>query len=102
MLPESESAKLVVMVVMVMIFIVVMLVMVMGKDRKKTGQPGQAGQTGQTDLTFKLEFPGNLCWASFAILAISYHCLQPLFKQVSLHSSLKEFQNWVIMIDETI
>ena len=28
------------------------------------------GQTGQTDLTFKLDFPGNLCWAAFAILAM--------------------------------
>ena len=72
MLPESESAKLVVMIVMVMIFIVVMLVMVIGTDRKKTGQPGQAGQTGQTDLTFKLEFPGNLCRTAFPILAMNF------------------------------
>ena len=57
---------------MVMIFIVVMLVMVIGTDRKKTGQPGQAGQTGQTDLTFKLEFPGNLCRAAFPILAMNF------------------------------
>ena len=34
LLPESESAKLVVMVVMVMIIIVIMLVMVIGTDRK--------------------------------------------------------------------
>ena len=28
-------------------------------------------QTGQTDVTFKLDFPGNLCRAAFAILAMS-------------------------------
>ena len=27
------------------------------------------GQTGQTKLAFKLDFPGNLCRAAFAILA---------------------------------
>ena len=27
-------------------------------------------ETGQTDLTFKHDFPGNLCWAAFAILAM--------------------------------
>ena len=27
-------------------------------------------ETGQTDLTFKLDFPGNLCRAAFAILAM--------------------------------
>ena len=27
-------------------------------------------QTGQTDLTLKLDFPGNLCRAAFAILAM--------------------------------
>ena len=37
------------------------------------GQTGQAGQTGQTKLTFKLEFPGNLCLAAFAILVMFYH-----------------------------
>ena len=38
----------------------------------KTGQPGQTGQTGQTDLTLKLDFPGNLCRAAFANLAMFY------------------------------
>ena len=45
----------------------------------QTGQPGQTGQTGQTsqrgltrwtDLFFKLDFPGSLCRAAFAILAM--------------------------------
>ena len=45
----------------------------------QTGQPGQMGQTGQTsqrgltgqtDLTFKLDFPGSLCRAAFAILVM--------------------------------
>ena len=39
----------------------------------QTEKPGQTGQTGhreQTDLTFKLDFPGNLCWAAFAILEV--------------------------------
>ena len=55
-----------------------MVVMAIRTDRQ-TGQPGQTGQTGQsspkgltgqTDLTFKLDFPGNLCRAAFAILAM--------------------------------
>ena len=45
----------------------------------KTGLPGHTGQTGQTsqreptghtDLTFNPDFPGNLCGAAFAILAM--------------------------------
>ena len=36
----------------------------------QTGQTSQRGQTGQTDLTFKLDFPGNLCGTAFAILAM--------------------------------
>ena len=30
----------------------------------------QKGQTGQTKQTLKLDFPGNLCRAAFAILAM--------------------------------
>ena len=30
-------------------------------------------KTGQTDLTFKLDFPGNLCRAAFAILAMFFN-----------------------------
>ena len=30
------------------------------------------GQTGQRDLTFILDFPGNLCWAAFAILEMFF------------------------------
>ena len=71
LLPESESAKLVIMVVMVMIIFVVMLVIVIiviRTDRKtRTNR-----QTGQTGVTFKLDFPGNLCGAAFAILAMFY------------------------------
>ena len=43
----------------------------------QTGQTSQKEQTGQTDLTFKLDFPGNLCRAAmfykeiYAISAIS-------------------------------
>ena len=44
---------------------VVMLVRVIRK-----GQTSQIRQRGQTDLTFKLDFPGNLCRAAFAILAM--------------------------------
>ena len=36
----------------------------------QTGQTSQKEETGQTDLTFKLDFPGNLCRAAFAILAM--------------------------------
>ena len=70
-----------IMVVMAMIIIVVML------DRKTR----KKGQTGQTDLTFKPHFPGNLCRAALAILAMflsivfmslsivpcSVHCVYP-------------------------
>ena len=71
MLPESESAKLVVMVVMVMIFIVVMLVMVIRTDRKTrtTGTNG-ADRTETRDMTFKPEFPCDLCKAAFTNLAM--------------------------------
>ena len=44
----------------------------------QTGQPGQTGQTGQTDLTFKLDFPGNLCRAAFAILVMFLHLIYKL------------------------
>ena len=38
-----------------------------------TGQTSQRWETGQTDLTFKFDFPGNLCRpAAFAILAVFY------------------------------
>ena len=53
-----------------MVLIVFMVIMSSGQTGKQ-GQPGQMGhteQTGQTDL--KLEFPGNLCRAAFAILAM--------------------------------
>ena len=30
----------------------------------------QKGQTGQTKQTLKLDFPGNLCRAAFAIIAM--------------------------------
>ena len=36
------------------------------------GQTSQKEQTGQTDLTFKLNFLGNLCRATFAILAMFF------------------------------
>ena len=60
------------MVVMAMIIIVVMLVMfimVIRTDRKTRTN----GQTRQTDLTFKLDFPGNLCKAALAILAMFHY-----------------------------
>ena len=56
-----------IMVVMAMIIIVVtlvMFIMVIRTDR----QTRTNGQAGQTDRTFKLDFPGNLCRAAFAIL----------------------------------
>ena len=68
LLPESESAKL---VVMVMIIIVVMLVMTSWSSWS-SGQTGKPGNPGQTDLTFKLDFPGNLWRASFANFAMFY------------------------------
>ena len=36
----------------------------------QTGQTSQKEQSGQTNLTFELDFPGNLCTAAFAILAM--------------------------------
>ena len=57
----------VVMVVMViMVIMVFMVIMIIRTDRKTR----TTGRTGQRDLTFKLEFPGNLCRAAFAILAL--------------------------------
>ena len=46
--------------------------------RGQTGQTGQKGQKGQTrktaqtKLTLKLDFPGNLCRAAFAILSMFF------------------------------
>ena len=57
-----------------MVIVVVMVVMVIRSDRTtrthRTGQKSQGGETGPTDLTFKLDFPGNLCRAAFAIHAM--------------------------------
>ena len=60
-----------IMVVMAIIIIVVMLVMfiMVIRTARKTKTNGQ---TGQTDQTFKLDFPGNLCRAAFAILAMFF------------------------------
>ena len=48
--------------------------MVIRTDRKTrtepAGQTSQGGLTGQTDLTFKIDFPGKLCRAAFAILSM--------------------------------
>ena len=67
-MPESESAKLVVMVVMVMIIIVVMLVMVImviRTDRKtRTNGTNGADRTETRDMTFKLDFLCDLCKAA--------------------------------------
>ena len=44
------------------------------------------GQTGQTDLTFILDFPGNLCRAPFAILAMFLlHCTNSILVQPALN-----------------
>ena len=32
----------------------------------------QTGQTGHTDLTFKLDFPGNLCRAAILAMFVSF------------------------------
>ena len=84
MLPESESAKLVVMVFMVMISCSSWSSWSSGQTGK-TRQPGQKGQTGQTDLTFKLDLPGNLCGPVFAIVAmfLSFSLFVPEFKNGS-------------------
>ena len=53
------------------------------------------GQTGQTDLTFKLDFPGNLWRAAFAYLAMfekkigtSFFSNFPQIKKFTLSVSL--------------
>ena len=61
LLPESESSKLVVMFVMVMIInVVVMVIMVIRTDKKTRKTRTNRTERGQIDLTFKLDFPGNL------------------------------------------
>ena len=40
------------------------------RDTQDRQDRSQRGQTGQTDLTFKLNFPGNVWMAAFAILAV--------------------------------
>ena len=37
-----------------------------------TRQTGITSQTGKTWFTFKLDFPGRLCWEGFAILAMLF------------------------------
>ena len=59
---NCDILDVVVMDVMVMIII----------STCSAGQTGKPGQTGQTDLTFKLDFPGNLCRASFANVVLFY------------------------------
>ena len=44
-----------------MVVMIFMIIMVIRTDRTLRTQ-------GQTDMTFKLDFPGNLCRAAFAIL----------------------------------
>ena len=46
-----------------MIFMIIMKI-------RANRTPRTHEQTGQTDLTLKLDFPGNLCRAAFAILAM--------------------------------
>ena len=55
----------------------VMVVMVIRTDRitrtHGTNKADGTDKSGQTDLTFKFDFPGNLCRpAAFAILAVFY------------------------------
>ena len=45
------------------------------QDTGQTGQTRQRWETGQTDLTLKLDFPGNLCRTSFAIVMMFYQYL---------------------------
>ena len=52
-----------------MIIMVEMVILVEMVSMVEIGQTSQR-QTGQIDLTFKLDFPGNLCRAAFAIFAM--------------------------------
>ena len=61
LLPESESAKLVVMVMTCPSW-----------SSWSSGQKRKPGNPEQTDLTFKLDFLGNLWRASFANFAMFY------------------------------
>ena len=51
----------------------------------QTGQTGQTGRTGRTGrtkltlLTFKLDIPGSLCRAGFAILAMLFLAIEMHF-----------------------
>ena len=40
-----------------------------GGQARQTGQTSEGGLAGQTDLTFKLDFPGNLCRAAFGVFS---------------------------------
>ena len=44
----------------------------------QTGQTSQRGHKGQTDLTFELDFLGNLRRAAFEILAMFAICFETL------------------------
>ena len=66
---SQRSVAMVTMVAMVIIVIVVaMIVIVLRTER--TERTDRTDRTGQTNLTFQIEFQGNLFWAVFAILAL--------------------------------
>ena len=50
-----------------------------------TGQTRQTGQIGQTKLTFKLDIPGSLCRAAFAILAMLFLAIEMHFANFRKH-----------------
>ena len=66
---NRRYASLVVTVIMA-----ILVTMVIRTDRTTrtpgTNKTDRTDKSGQTDLTFKLDFPGNLCRAAFAILAM--------------------------------
>ena len=67
-LPSKYDVEMVIMVTIIMVDMVVMVIMVIRTDR--TTRTDRTDRSEKTDLTFKLDFSGNLCRAAFAILAI--------------------------------
>ena len=61
-----------VMVMIINVVMLVMVIMVIRTDKKTRKTRTNRTERGQIDLTFKLDFPGNLCRASFANFAMFY------------------------------
>ena len=85
----TDGLVLVAMDVMVVMITIIMVDMVIRTDRTtRTDRTDRADKSEKTDLTFKLDFSGNLCRAAFAILALFLTTTNPRLRPPKGHPSL--------------